>query len=91
MVISKVFQEAGWVAMETTGLKFTSTIQLQAKPETIFTSHNVSTKIVFVDRLILFNLMWQPLFVTTSPLLPSDAVMKLFTRSVCFHGTEKLE
>lgn len=91
MVLSKVFQEAGWVAMETTGLKFTSTIQLQAKPETIFTSHYVSSETIFVDRLILFSLMQQPLFVTPSALLPSDAVMKLFTRSVCFHRIERLE
>lgn len=91
MVFSKVFQEAGWVAVETTGLKFTSTIQLQAKPETIFTSHYVSSETIFVDRLILFSLMQQPLFVTPSALLPSDAVMKLFTRSVCFHRIERLE
>jgi len=48
VVFSKVFQEAGWVAMETTGLKLTSTIQLQTKPETIFTSHNVSSVTVLL-------------------------------------------
>lgn len=62
MVLSKVFQETGWVAMETAGLKFTSTIQLQAKPETVFTSHNVSSETTFVDSLILFNLIREPLF-----------------------------
>ena len=46
VVFSKVFQEAGRAAMETTRPKFTSTIQLQTEPKTIFTSHNVSSTTV---------------------------------------------
>lgn len=87
VVFSKVFQEAGWVAMETTGLKLTSTIQLQTKPETIFTSHNVSSVTVlltdesssswsgnlFLSIIIGCHVFFTVLlFVTPYPLLPCN-------------------
>ena len=42
IVFPKIFQEAGWVAMETNRPGITNTIQFQTESKAIFSSHNVS-------------------------------------------------
>lgn len=57
VVFSEIFQEAGWITMETTGPKFANTIQLQTESKTIFTTYNVSS--LFVNR-VLWSLLVDP-------------------------------